>query len=450
MQNQHKNILILGAGFAGLHTALVLGKKLNRSDYKITLIDKQNVHLYTPDLYEIATNFHKKITEECLSKLKETVATPIAKIIHRLPITFIQDTVKEIKPGEKNITLQNLGIQNYEFLVITLGSVVNYYNIPGLEQFSYPLKTLADAMAINCHLDVYFQTLWKAGSKKHISIIIGGGGATGVEFAAECAGYIKKLCKKYAYPQKDVEIRIIDASNCLAGQDKKTTRVIKRRLQKLGVSIQPTTFIKEVYIDKIVIETKQTNSSPSQGEVTTSSSPSQGEVGWGLPSHISSIPKDILIWTGGVTPNPLIKKSFIHTAKNGSLPVDNSLQSLEYPNIYAAGDNACFIDQKTQKPAPMLAQIAFKQAKIIAENIHADINNTQRKKYQLELKGIIIPLGSTYAILKRNGRIYKGHLMWILRRLVDLNYYLSILPLCYSLRKWLWANKIFKNNDRER
>ena len=248
MPDEKKNILILGAGFAGIRAALRLSKKLPANGWQITIIDEHDTHVYTPDLYEIATAFNEEINEECLVRLKDTVAIPYSKIFthkHTVhAVKFVRDRVLEIQPHNKKVLLKNRGELSFDYCVIALGSVVNYYNITGLQEFSYPLKTLTDALAINCHLDMYIHNLWKQQNRCDVHIVIGGGGATGVEFASELYGDIDKICKKYSYPHSHVKVTLVEGSEKLAGQDPRATRYIMQRLKKLGVDF-PINYLKE-------------------------------------------------------------------------------------------------------------------------------------------------------------------------------------------------------------
>ncbi|MBI2638059.1 FAD-dependent oxidoreductase [Candidatus Peregrinibacteria bacterium] len=402
-----KTIVILGGGFAGLRTALLLSKKLPKnSGYRILLVDERPVHLYTPDLYEIATAYHDEITEACLTKLKDAVAIPFPKIISGKHIEFIRDRVVKILPEKNSIELKQRGPLTFNFLVIALGSVVNYYGIPGLEEYSSPLKTLLDGLAMNCHLDMHFHNLWKKELKKEVSIVVGGGGATGVEFSCELPGCIDKLCKKYHYPRERVKVTVIEASGEFAGQGAKVTQVILKRFQKLGIQSLLNTYIKKVDEAGVHIET--------------------------MTKTKSVLAADLLVWTGGVKPHPLIRE-------NGTLPVNKYLQSQAFPNIFAAGDNASV--------APMLAQLAFDQGKIVAKNILAAIEGKKLKPYCAQFKGLITPLGGKYALLKKGNFVFKGRLIWILRRLIDLRYALSILPFWHALKKWIHDTNVFVGND---
>ena len=101
------------------------------ADCRITLVDKNKGHLYTPDLYEIASSPHQKITEECLVELRETVVTPIASIFGS-NVEVLRDEVLRISPESNSVELKNAGKISYDYLAICLGSSSNTYNIPGL------------------------------------------------------------------------------------------------------------------------------------------------------------------------------------------------------------------------------------------------------------------------------------------------------------------------------
>lgn len=417
-----KRIIILGGGFAGIQTVLELCKiqlckKSVDKTYEIILVSSHTVAVYNADLYEIATAYHKKITDQCLMDLKSTVAVPLSKILSGKYVTFLHDTTLKIFPEKNTIMLKNHGEMTYSLLVIAVGSVTNYYKIEGLEQFSYPLKTLQDAISISCHLDSNFQNLWKKETKKKIQIVIGGGGFTGIEFACELSGFIKKLCKKYQYPWSQVSLIIVEAKTALlAGQEPKMEKIIQQRLKKLNIQVKTGTKIEKVEAQKINTD-KET------------------------------MEMDMLIWTGGVKPNPLIRESFenipqIKLAKNGALPVNEFLQNPDFKNIYAAGDCASYIDLKTQKPAPMLAQIAVQEGKVLAQNLLG-----KKTKYTPHISGIIIPLGGKYAVCKIGNIILKGFFAWAIKRINDLRYAMTIMPIWTAMKKWVHNTNIFMEND---
>ncbi len=411
-----KNIIILGAGFAGLTTVQNLQSKLPKN-YKITLIDENANHLFRADLYEVATAFNKKITNECLTQLKKTVATPITQLISP-KVRFFQDKVLKIDPKKRQITLSKNKSLTYHYLVVALGSVTNYFSIPGLEKYSVPLKTIQDAVKINCHLDQIFHDLWRKKQARDIFITVGGGGATGVETAGELVGAIKKLCKKYRFPRDKVHLQIIEGTDALGAFSKPDSKLIEKRLAQKNIKVYLKHFIKKVTKSKIFLEgkTKEINS-------------------------------DFLLWTGGVMVNPVSAKTLGTSETRGAIPTNEFLQHPLHPEIFAAGDNAYFLDPNTKTRLPMLAQIAIDQGRAISSNILSGLKKSTLKPYKPKQPLYILPIAGRYAIGKIGGKIFFGTLMWYLRRLISLKYLLSIMPFTKAIRKWHHGSKIFLEND---
>ncbi len=425
-KNEHSasgksNIVILGAGFAGLRVAQELEKKLRRSDYKVILIDKEDVHIFTADLYEVSTAFNKKITPKCLIRLKESIATPIKKLINPNRVIFLKDTIVDIDPQQKRIILKKNGIIPYRYLVASLGSETNYCNIEGLKEHSLAMKTVKDGIKINCHIDQFFQSLWKKGSTREVTLTVGGGGASGTETIAELTGSIDRLAKKYDYPREKIKMQLIEGSNTLAGMDKKGTEIIEKRLKKLGIKVYLSHYITKVEKNFIMVKARK------------------GE---------RKLPTDILIWTGGVKVSDLIQRTLGDKEKKGAIVVNKYLQSKQYSDIFAAGDNAYFPDpEKKDCRVPMLAQNAIEEGKIIAKNILLALEGENGIEYKPKKEKYLIPLGGKYAILKIGDKILHGRWCWMLRRIVSLKYALQILPLKKAWCKWLKSNKIFVEND---
>ena len=139
-----KNIVIIGAGFGGLRTALALGRELKRyqlqDKYRTCLIDRNAYQTYTPTLYEAAT-----ISKETASYLElgEIMTYKIKDLVANLSINFIHDTVTELDLINGDIHCQNQKLK-FDYLVLAMGSEPNFYNIPGLEKYALAFKTFLD------------------------------------------------------------------------------------------------------------------------------------------------------------------------------------------------------------------------------------------------------------------------------------------------------------------
>lgn len=418
-KTKSRNIIILGAGFAGIRVAQDLTKNFKQPDYEIILIDRNDFHVFQADLYEVATAFNEKITEQCLTGLKDTVATPIKDLIDSKRVQFLQDEVLDISHESKEIFLKKSGKLHYDYLVVALGSDTNYFDIPGLKQHSFPLKTVQDAIKIDCHLDQLFLKLWKNKEVRDVYITVGGGGATGVEMAGELVNYVKCLTKKYNYPLNRVTVQLIEGSDSLVGLSKKGTDIILKCYKKKGIKIYLESFINEVIESQITLKLKD--------------------------SSFKKIPSDFLIWTGGVMINQIVDKALGDASKRGAMPVNPFLQSEHDRNIFVAGD--CSYYAWGGLKLPMLAQIAYKEAAIVAENIISLIAGRELKEFVAPKPKFLIPLGGKYALLVWDKHIFKGFFPWFLKRFVYFKYALSILPFWKALRKFFHSTKVFVEND---
>lgn len=408
-----KKILILGAGFAGIRCVQDLVKKLPADLAEITLVDRNDFHIFHPDLYEIATAFSKQITKECLTRLKDTIAIPIADLINTERVKFIQDEVISISKDKMEVRLKKK-LLKYDYLVVAIGSVTNYFGIPGMEKYAFPMKQVSDALTINCHLDQLFHNFWSKGSlKKDVFINVGGGGATGVETAAELVGSLSCLSLKYRYPRNLIHLSLIEGTGSLAVLDKKGTEIVAGRLKKLGVKIYFQKFIERVEKKKVYLK--------------------GGEV----------IDSDILIWTGGVMVNPVVQKSLGSPQHRGAIEVNQFLQSKSNSNIFAAGDNAFY-----SKSAGMFAQVAYQEGKCVAENLRRLVlGETKLQRFKFTQEYYLLPLGGTYAIWRFRGHYFRGFWVWAIRRMVFFRYALSVLPFHKALARLFRGTRIFIQND---
>lgn len=426
LAQKKKNIVILGGGVCGLMVAKKLAHKLEQhekigKEYRLIVINKTTVHVYQSDLYEISTAYNKEINAECLTALEDAVCINIDEAAEHMGIDFIRDMVTAIDPDKKKVSLRKGEDISYEYLVVAVGSVTNFYGIPGLAEQAHSLKTLADALALNCHIDQFFYMRWKKNDTSPASFIIGGGGATGVEYACELIGYVEQLSHKYHFDPAKVTVSIVTGSPDLIGIGEKPSKIAERRLKKLGIETVFNTYIQGFQNDTIQIEHKETGTK-------------------------GSMPADILIWTGGIKPNPLTQ-AFKKTTKSGELEVKKTLEYREYPRVYAGGDNAAVLDPETNKPVPKTGQFAMQEGKAIADNIWAAINGKEQKEFQPFLKGYIVPLGGKYWMFHRKNITLAGFIPYLMRRVHDILYFAHYMPLRKAVSRIFHKERIFVKND---
>ena len=417
-----KNVIILGAGFGGLRTAMKLGREAKRNklhDHKIILIDKNNYHTYTPTLYEISTT-SKEVANYI--DLKSVNTFRVEDLLKKLPIDFVEAEIVKIDIQKGDIHLRDGRHIPYDHLVIALGSETNFFNIPGLKENALELKSFTDAVKIR---DKVWSAVKTAKPDEHVNIVIGGAGPTGVELAGEIQHWLSHL-KKEGHNCK-TNVTLVNAGERMLPQfSDRIIDIAEKRCRKLGINPVIKERIEEVKKGKVMFKSG------------------------------GSVPYDILIWTGGVKANALTNIFPFKTEKREQLTVNNRLLCLPSKpdlsikgKIYAIGDIICVENTKIGKEVPGVARAAISQANVVATNILQDINGKKKHaQYKPMDYPYVIPIGGKYAIAKIGPIVISGFLGWLLKGLVELNYLVSIMPVDTALKTWLKGLKIFIQNDR--
>jgi len=359
MDNFYKNIVVLGAGYGGITAALRLSSLFRKSYHiKIHLIDKNPYHTLKTQLHEAAVH-------------KNEVVIPIERIISKKNIMFHCGAVTKIDLHNREVSTED-EIINFNFIVIALGSKSNFYNIEGLSDYSLPLQSYEDAEKIYNHIS---QLCAKASSeqntdrrKQKLTFVVGGGGLSGVEFAAELSDHVKKCIINYKLNENDLNIFLIEAAEKILPN---VSDYIRKRIEEklLGKNIKILTNSKIISVDK--------------EEVFLSTN--------------KSIKANTLVWTGGIRITDVIKKSGFKTGTGGRIIVDEHLKAKDFSFAYALGDNALAINPFTGLPVPAAAQFALQQGRLVAQNIFNEIYGYQKIAYHPKVWGEFISLGKHLA-----------------------------------------------------
>ncbi|MEX0616465.1 MAG: FAD-dependent oxidoreductase [Candidatus Woykebacteria bacterium] len=411
-------VVIVGAGFAGVRVALDLAK--SKYPQEIILVNKNSYHEFHADLYEIATTTlpepqRKQISRFTYENLKGSVAIPLEQIFKGTNVKIITDTIISLDLESKKLALESSKPLFYDVLVLALGSETNYFEISNLEKYSLPLKTVDDALNIRDEIDEIFMRK-KNGDK--ISIVVGGGGFTGVEFASELVGFLKDLSLIHVHKGHDVKLSVVEACPALInGVSPSIQDEARKRLEHLGIRL---------YLDsKITKVTKK--------------------IVYAEP-HLA-IPYDLLVWTAGIKANSLVSSlTGVHVEKT-CLVVDKTLRVIHFRNVFAVGDLAYCFDEEKSCPVPSTAQTAIHQGKHTAINIARFLKKEDLLLYKPKMPNFIIPLGGKYAAAQVGNVIIKGTQAWWLKRAAALRYFSSILPAADALKVWASGNRFFVAND---
>lgn len=403
------HVIIIGAGFGGITAAIKLADyAATHPNLHVTLIDKNSYQLYTPALYEIAA-IPRENADAGL--LRSIITIPIASIIASRPVRFIQGEFTYLNPQEKTITLADGNQLFFSFLILALGSETNYFGIPGLEKNARPLKNFKDGVLLRNAIE----TMIRQQSGK-LAIVIGGGGSTGVELAAEFDGFICMLQKMHRNEHTcNVEITIIEAAETiLSGFSPQLIQRAQIQLKKLNIVIQTNTKILSVR----------------EGALETSR---------------GTIPYNILIWAGGIQGPRIYEIIDLPKNKKGQLIVNDYLEA--YPGIFAIGDNAAF-STPSGKGLPGNVPVAEEQARAVAKNIRYLMEGKLPLPYRAqENYPYILSVGKKFAIADLVYIHVSGFFGWFLKQIVELRYLLFILPFFEAIRSWIRTILMYTKND---
>ncbi|MFZ2149720.1 MAG: NAD(P)/FAD-dependent oxidoreductase [Minisyncoccia bacterium] len=385
-------ILIIGNGFGGVYALKNLCAAFHGDkNTKFAMVGERNYFLFTPLLHEVATG----------SLNPSNIIEPIREVLGCFLDKFYLGKVSSVSLQNRTVSVGDKIIP-YDYLVLAPGATANFYNIPGAEQYSFPLKSIEDAVKIKNHCITQMERATHETSqeerRKMLRFVVVGGGPTGVELAAELRELINESFSKY-YPceiLKDVSVVLVHRDTELVQQfgpkiKKKTLEV----LNKKDIEVMLGSAVKEVGPDYIIINENE------------------------------KILSDMVIWTAGIKPAEIIFDEPIAKSGNGRILVNEFLQLPSHKEVFALGDIAAFKDKKTNEFLPALAQVAEKESKVVAKNIKFLINKKPIEEFSYRSSGILMSLGQWMAVGEIFNFTFSGHFAWWLWRTVYLIKFLS-------------------------
>jgi NADH dehydrogenase len=392
-----KRVLILGGGFGGVYAALGLEKllvtRLARGEVEICLVSRDNFFLFTPMLHEIAA-----------SDLELTnIVNPLRKLLRRTEV--IVGDVNQIDLPNQSVRVSH-GSQNhchelaYDHLVPALGSLTNFFNLPGLSDLALAMKSLPDAIQLRAQI---IRRLEEANSECNLSdrqslltFVVAGGGFAGVETVAALNDFIREALRFYPRLQEEM-LRVVlvhPGALILPELGETLGRYTQKVLARRGVEIRLNARV----------------TSMTENEVSLAGS--------------SPMPASTLVWTAGTIPNPLLLR--LRCAKErGRVLVNQFLQVPDWPGVWAVGDCALVPDvSKPGKSHPPTAQHAIREGRLVAENIAAALCGRPLKPFSFKTIGLLASIGRRAGVARILGFNFSGFFAWWLWRTI----YLSKLP----------------------
>jgi NADH dehydrogenase len=412
MKASKTRILILGGGFGGLYAALQFDK-LKDPNFEVTVVNRENFFLFTPMLHEIAA-----------SDLDLTnIVNPVRKMIRH--VGFLCGDVDSIDIEKKTVTVvhgfdRHSHDLNYDHLVLAMGSVTNFFNLPGVAERALTMKSLGDAIQLRnrliAHLEVAETECARAERPPLLTFVVAGGGFAGVETIASINDFLRDALPFYPKLTEDM-LRIVlvhPGEYILPELGEKLGRYADKKLRERGVEILPKTKVAAVRENEIELST---------GERISSST---------------------LVWTAGVSPNPILGS--VECAKDrGRVKVNSYLQVEGTDGLWALGDCALVPDLTTGGYCPPTAQHASREGKVLANNIVATVRGKPKRPFRFKTLGLLAAIGRRTGVARILGVNFSGFLAWFLWRGI----YWSKLPrLEKKVRVAIdWALDVFFSKD---
>jgi NADH dehydrogenase len=388
-----KRVVILGGGFGGIYTALELDKTLARDqDVEVTLVNRDNFFLFTPMLHEVAAS-DLDLT---------TIVNPLRKLLRH--VKFLDGEVDWIDLDNKQVGVSH-GYQHhshavpYDALVLALGSVTNFYGLPGLAERALTMKSLGDAIYLRnrmiAHLEEANFECAAAMREPLLTFVVAGGGFAGVETIAGMNDFLREALAFYPnLRQNMLRMVLVHADGVILPElGEQLGRYAHKKLAARGVEIRTGTKVTAL----------------SDHEVTLSDG--------------NKITTATLVWTAGTAPNPLLATLPCKT-HGGRLPVNEYMEIPDRPGIWALGDCALIPDRVTGKPHPPTAQHALREGRVVAQNVTAALRGGRKKPFVFKTIGQLAAIGRRTGVARILGVNFSGFMAWCLWRAI----YLSKLP----------------------
>jgi len=386
-----KTVVILGAGFGGVHVAEELSRLLpEKTECKIILVDRNNFSLFTPMLPEAASG-------------EVDVRDVVCPVRHLSPrISFQQGRVDNIDLTSNSVVITSEAIEDgvqessrtlqADHVVIALGSVTNFHDLPGVREQSVAVKSLGDAAAIR---DRVLALLERANSEADesercalLTVVVGGGGFSGVETIAAVNDLLRDGARSYPRVQpEDVHAELIHPGDRLLPElGEELASYAKGEMEKRGITVTLNTEISEAGDGYVQIKD-----------------------GRRIRTHL-------LIWAAGVMPSPVVASLDCKRGRHGGIVVDECCAVPDHPGVWALGDCAEIPQPNDTGSYAPTAQNAIREGSQVARNIVAVLGGNKPRPFVYKPIGELAIVGKRTGVARIYGRNFSGPLAWVLWR----------------------------------
>jgi NADH dehydrogenase len=396
-----RRVVIVGGGFGGLNAA----RSLSRGPFEITIVDRDNYHGFWPLLYQVAT----------AGLGADDIARPLRALFDDRPNVRVRlATVSDIDLDRRLVELDGEEDLPYDYLVLAAGSSTADFGIPGVNEHAFALKTIPDAVRLRNHILATFEQVDarpELADEGLLTIVLAGGGATGVELAgavSELIAYNLARDFKHLDVARARVVLVEMADHILDGFSVRSQQSAMKALEAKGVEVRLDTAISEV----------------------TANSVTFGDGG--------VLPAGTVVWSAGVQPNPLGKRLRTARGDRGSVTVGPDLTIPGHPEAFVVGDLSGALDRHGEA-YPMLAQVAIQGGRYAARAIRRRHDGKRVRPFHYRDKGIMATIGRQAAVAELPGGIrLSGTAGWLTWLVVHLFFLIGFRNRAVVLVNWAW------------
>ena len=397
-------VVIIGAGFGGLQCA----RTLSRKPVDVLLLDRNNYHLFTPLLYQVASSLLNP----------SDVAYPVRTVFRGSPnVRFQVAEVSGVDLAKRQVTTSDGDHVPFDYLVIATGSTNNFFGMESVERVAQVLKDLPDAITLRSHVIAAFEGAVRehdpARRASWLTFTVVGGGPTGVEYAGALSELIQRVLVK-DYPELDMaSVRVIlveGLGQVLPAFSPKLGADALRRLERRRVEVRLNTRVQSATENSVQLSSGET------------------------------IGCCTLVWAAGVKPSELANPAILPTTRSRRIAVDEYLRIPGAPEAFAIGDIAGFVQDG--KELAMMSPQAMQEGRFVGRTIIATLKKKELRPFRYVDKGTMATIGRHAAVAQIGPLSFRGAIGWFVWLFVHLYYIIGYRNRLTVLASWAW-NYVF-------
>jgi len=403
-------VVILGAGFAGLYAA----KALRSAPVRVTVVDRKNHHLFQPMLYQVAT----------AGLSPSDIASPIRSVLRSQRNTeVLLAEVASVDTKARRVNLSDGNSLDYDYLIVGTGAHHSYFGHDDWEALAPGLKSLEDALEIRRRMLLAFEMAERETDKvrrhAYLTFVIVGGGPTGVEMAgavAEIRSYALRRDFRHIDPRDATVMLLEGGPRLLPAYPPSLSDKAKQDLRRLGVEVRTDTLVTDVRPGMV------------------------GAAGW-------TIPTQTVIWAAGNIASPLLKSLGTPLDRMGRAIVEPDCTIPGHPEVFVLGDAAAYLHQGDEA-LPGICPVAIQMGQYTARTIKADLAKRPRRPFRYWDKGQLAVIGRGRAVADIGKLHFDGFLAWLTWIFVHIFFLIGFRNRVLVLIQWAWSYLTYSRGAR--